>query len=87
MSKAVLLRIWGFGILLGVVLNTFGCSGGNVSPELSHFGGIVPCGISEFGVTSLSALQNNASKADVDRSLRTNFSSFLNNLTDTCKVT
>ena len=59
----------------------------NVSPDLSHFGGIVPCGISEFGVTSLSALQNNASKADVDRSLRENFPSFINSLTDTCKVT
>src|SRR6478735_12713572 len=28
----------------------------NVAPDLSHFGGIVPCGISEYGVTSLSAL-------------------------------
>src|SRR5215210_2730703 len=28
----------------------------NVSPNLSHFGGIVPCGIAEFGVTSLSAV-------------------------------
>ncbi len=28
----------------------------NVEPELSHFGGIVPCGISEHGVTSLAAL-------------------------------
>src|ERR1700741_3456002 len=25
----------------------------NVDPDLSHFGGIVPCGISEHGVTSL----------------------------------
>ena len=25
----------------------------NVDPDLEHFGGIVPCGISEFGVTSL----------------------------------
>ena len=28
----------------------------NVSPDLSHFGGIVPCGISDFGVTSLQDL-------------------------------
>ena len=28
----------------------------NVDPDLSHFAGIVPCGISEFGVTSLAAL-------------------------------
>ena len=25
----------------------------NIRPDLSHFGGIVPCGISEHGVTSL----------------------------------
>ncbi len=28
----------------------------NVAPDLSHFAGIVPCGIAEFGVTSLAAL-------------------------------
>jgi len=28
----------------------------NLSPDLSHFGGIVPCGIAEFGVTSLARL-------------------------------
>ena len=28
----------------------------NVAPDLAHFGGIVPCGISEFGVTSLAEL-------------------------------
>ena len=28
----------------------------NLSPDLSHFGGIVPCGIEEFGVTSLARL-------------------------------
>ena len=28
----------------------------NIAPELSHFGGIVPCGIEEFGVTSLERL-------------------------------
>lgn len=28
----------------------------NLAPDLSHFGGIVPCGIDEYGVTSLSAL-------------------------------
>jgi lipoyl(octanoyl) transferase len=29
----------------------------NICPELSHFAGIVPCGISDAGVTSLSALK------------------------------
>jgi lipoyl(octanoyl) transferase len=28
----------------------------NLAPDLSHFGGIVPCGIAEFGVTSLAKL-------------------------------
>lgn len=28
----------------------------NIAPDLSHFGGIVPCGIEEFGVTSLARL-------------------------------
>lgn len=28
----------------------------NVNPDLSHFGGIVPCGISNYGVTSLQEL-------------------------------
>ena len=28
----------------------------NIAPDLSHFGGIVPCGIEEFGVTSLDRL-------------------------------
>lgn len=28
----------------------------NLAPDLSHFGGIVPCGIEEFGVTSLARL-------------------------------
>ncbi len=42
----------------------------NVSPELSHFSGIVPCGLPEFGVTSLHALGINASMEDVDAAFR-----------------
>jgi lipoyl(octanoyl) transferase len=59
----------------------------NVSPELSHFGGIVPCGISEFGVTSLRAFGKDVTKVDVDEALKGNFSSFLNSLETPCKVT
>jgi lipoyl(octanoyl) transferase len=42
----------------------------NVAPDLGHFGGIVPCGIAEHGVTSLHALGIPASMADVDQALR-----------------
>jgi lipoyl(octanoyl) transferase len=59
----------------------------NVSPDLAHFGGIVPCGISEFGVTSLRALGTDATKDDVDDALRRNFPNFLNRLETPCKVT
>jgi len=45
----------------------------NVSPDLSHFSGIVPCGVSEHGVTSLADLGINASMQDVDRALQTSF--------------
>lgn len=49
----------------------------NVAPDLSHFGGIVPCGISDFGVTSLSKLGINSTMASVDAALRTEFATFL----------
>ena len=42
----------------------------NVEPDLSHFGGIVPCGISEHGVTSLHALGILATMAEADAALR-----------------
>src|SRR5690349_20744558 len=42
----------------------------NVAPDLSHFGGIVPCGISEFGVTSLQALGMDIPIGSVDDALR-----------------
>lgn len=42
----------------------------NVSPDLSHFGGIVPCGISEHGVTSLQDLGIEATLNDLDEHLR-----------------
>jgi lipoyl(octanoyl) transferase len=42
----------------------------NIAPDLSHYGGIIPCGISEHGVTSLAALGINATMADADAALR-----------------
>ena len=45
----------------------------NVEPDLSHFSGIVPCGIREHGVTSLHDLGIFVSMADVDVALRSAF--------------
>lgn len=45
----------------------------NVSPDLSHYSGIVPCGIREHGVTSLQALGVAASMHDVDTALKAQF--------------
>jgi lipoyl(octanoyl) transferase len=41
----------------------------NVAPDLSHFSGIVPCGISQHGVTSLRDLGIPATLADADAAL------------------
>jgi len=45
----------------------------NVNPNLSHFTGIVPCGIQEHGVTSLKALEKRARMIDLDITLKRNF--------------
>ena len=47
----------------------------NVSPDLEHFSGIVPCGIGEehLGVTSLADLGIDASMEDVDEALKASF--------------
>ena len=45
----------------------------NVDPDLSHFQGIVPCGIRDHGVTSLTALGSPAIMCDVDAALRASF--------------
>ncbi|MEQ8371059.1 MAG: lipoyl(octanoyl) transferase LipB [Alphaproteobacteria bacterium] len=42
----------------------------NVAPDLSHYGGIVPCGLTDRGVTSLRALGVDATLAEVDAVLR-----------------
>lgn len=42
----------------------------NIDPDLSHFSGIVPCGIAEHGVTSLATLGVNVEMAEIDASLK-----------------
>ena len=58
----------------------------NVAPELDHFGGIIPCGIAEFGVTSLAEIGKQMPVERVDWALRNNFPRFLNGLIEPCKV-
>lgn len=45
----------------------------NVEPDLTHFDGIVPCGIREHGVTSLADLGLPVTMADVDVAMRAAF--------------
>lgn len=45
----------------------------NVHPDLSHFNGIVPCGIREFGVTSFQNLGKSISMKELDAVLRQEF--------------
>jgi lipoyl(octanoyl) transferase len=45
----------------------------NVEPDLSHFGGIVPCGIRDHGVTSLVDLGLPVTMADLDAALLATF--------------
>lgn len=45
----------------------------NVRPELDRFRGIVPCGIGDFGVTSMAALGIEPSMAEVDDALKRSF--------------
>jgi len=49
----------------------------NVDPDLTHFGGIVPCGIAEFPVTSLADLGRPADMAVLDAALAASFADFL----------
>lgn len=47
----------------------------NLDPDLGHFSGIVPCGISEHGVTSLRDLGLDTRLADLDAALKLSFAS------------
>ncbi|MDP4990439.1 MAG: lipoyl(octanoyl) transferase LipB, partial [Marivita lacus] len=45
----------------------------NVEPDLTHFDGIVPCGITQYGVTSLVDLGLPVTMDDLDVALRQSF--------------
>ncbi len=49
----------------------------NLAPDLSHFSGIVPCGIAEYGVTSLARLGLDVSPEAWDRALFARSGDFL----------
>lgn len=57
----------------------------NVAPDLSHFAGIIPCGIAEFGVTSLAELGKQMPMVRVDAALKRSFGPFLSVLDRSCK--
>lgn len=54
----------------------------NVDPDLSHYNGIVPCGITDQGVTSFEDLGQLISMAEVDTVLRATFETIFGPTTD-----
>ena len=58
----------------------------NVAPDLTHYRGIVPCGIADFGVTSLAELGKQMPLTRVDAALKRSFPAFLKGLEVPCKV-
>lgn len=52
----------------------------NLDPDLSHFGGIVPCGIAEYGVTSMAKLGLTVSAEEWDAALMSTSEDFLDAL-------
>jgi lipoyl(octanoyl) transferase len=58
----------------------------NIAPDLSHFTGIVPCGIEEFGVTSLQRLGLAVDMTQWDEALIGNARAFLAALEQPCRT-
>ena len=56
----------------------------NLAPDLSHFAGIVPCGIAEYGVTSLERLGKQVTVAQWDAALLARSEAFLARLDQPC---
>jgi lipoyl(octanoyl) transferase len=56
----------------------------NLSPDLSHFAGIVPCGIAEYGVTSLARLGLTVDQTAWDRAMLAEAGAFLAALDKPC---
>ena len=58
----------------------------NLNPDLAHFGGIVPCGIAEYGVTSMARLSKPVASAAWDEAMRARAPEFLAALDRPCPV-
>ena len=58
----------------------------NLSPDLSHFGGIVPCGIPDYPVTSAAALGMPHAMATFDEALALTRDAFLDTLVRACEI-
>lgn len=52
----------------------------NIDPDLTHFGGIIPCGLADYPVTSLQAIGMSADFATFDRALALRLPRFLETL-------
>lgn len=52
----------------------------NIAPELGHFDGIIPCGLADYGVTSIKKLGKSADFTALDDALRLEFAGFLERL-------
>ena len=52
----------------------------NVAPDLSHFNGIIPCGLPDFAVTSLARLGVATNMTELDAALSAEFRPFLTTL-------
>jgi len=59
----------------------------NVEPDLEHYSGIVPCGISEHGVTSLVDLGLPVTMHDLDAALIETFPEIFENSAESCAAT
>jgi lipoyl(octanoyl) transferase len=69
-------KIGALGVRVRRWVTLHGCAI-NVAPELSHFSGIVPCGIAEFPVTSLDEMGVHDAQADLDLALKQGLDRFL----------
>lgn len=78
-ASAAEAKIGAIGVRIRRWVTTHGFSI-NVAPQLSHFTGIVPCGLAEYPVTSLAALGNATPMPGLDMALRSRLDGFLTGL-------